>query len=287
VIIINTRIKDFEYGIMFGYVFPPSGPPGAWWNTAGNIISGNDITNNSYGISSASSTNFNNTISGNNVANNTNGISTIIPPFYGTDNYNNTIFDNNIANNTNGLSLFRFSNGIISGNNIAANSNCGINFSSTAPYSSNNMIYHNNFTNNAQEALSGGHPNTWDNGFPSGGNYWSDYRAKYPSASEIDSSGIWNTTGFVKGNYAINAYATPVLDETNATNNNLTGGMVMVTILGDVNGDFFVDISDAAEIGIWWQKVIPPAPANVDINGDDTIDVSDVAIIGINWQKQA
>jgi len=32
----------------------------------------------------------------------------------------------------------------------------------------------------------------WDNGYPSGGNYWSDYLEKYPLAEEIESSGIWN-----------------------------------------------------------------------------------------------
>jgi hypothetical protein len=35
--------------------------------------------------------------------------------------------------------------------------------------------------------------NTWDDGYPSGGNYWSDYRTAYPNAAENDSSGIWNT----------------------------------------------------------------------------------------------
>jgi hypothetical protein len=40
---------------------------------------------------------------------------------------------------------------------------------------------------------SDGLPNTWDNGYPSGGNYWSNYQTRYPSAEENDSSGIWNT----------------------------------------------------------------------------------------------
>lgn len=40
----------------------------------------------------------------------------------------------------------------------------------------------------------------WDNGYPSGGNYWSDYTARYSNASEIGDSGIWNTS------YALAAY---------------------------------------------------------------------------------
>ena len=44
----------------------------------------------------------------------------------------------------------------------------------------------------------------------------------------------WNTAGFVKGNYAIWAYALPVPDETDKADNNCTGGWVVVTWLGDL-----------------------------------------------------
>lgn len=39
----------------------------------------------------------------------------------------------------------------------------------------NNEIYHNNFIRNTGCQLQIGSRNTWDNGYPSGGNYWSDY----------------------------------------------------------------------------------------------------------------
>jgi hypothetical protein len=69
----------------------------------------------------------------------------------------------------------------------------------------NFQVYHNNFLN--IEVNTGGaflfiisypqHTNAssppWDNGYPSGGNYWSDYVSRYPNATEIDSSGIGNT----------------------------------------------------------------------------------------------
>ncbi|UCC59173.1 MAG: hypothetical protein JSW14_04915 [Candidatus Bathyarchaeum sp.] len=35
-----------------------------------------------------------------------------------------------------------------------------------------------------------GDTSTWDNGFPSGGNYWSDYQTRYPNATEVGTSGI-------------------------------------------------------------------------------------------------
>ncbi len=40
--------------------------------------------------------------------------------------------------------------------------------------SNNNIIYHNNFINNFQNAYDEC-DNIWDDGYPSGGNYWSDY----------------------------------------------------------------------------------------------------------------
>jgi len=41
--------------------------------------------------------------------------------------------------------------------------------------SSDNTIYHNNFTGNANHFHSEGSTNTWDAGYPCGGNYWSNY----------------------------------------------------------------------------------------------------------------
>jgi hypothetical protein len=32
------------------------------------------------------------------------------------------------------------------------------------------------------------------------GNYWSDYLTKYPSATQVDSSGIWNTSYEIDAN---------------------------------------------------------------------------------------
>jgi hypothetical protein len=45
----------------------------------------------------------------------------------------------------------------------------------------------------------------WDNGYPSGGNYWSDYAIKYPNATEIDDSGIGDTAYFIGIPCAINS----------------------------------------------------------------------------------
>ena len=42
--------------------------------------------------------------------------------------------------------------------------------------------------------------NIWDAGYPSGGNYWGDYEARYPNATELDGSGLWDTPYALYGN---------------------------------------------------------------------------------------
>lgn len=57
-------------------------------------------------------------------------------------------------------------------NNILSNHETGI----YLDYSNNNKIYHNNFIDNYYQAyIYGGEGNLFDNGYPLGGNYWSDY----------------------------------------------------------------------------------------------------------------
>jgi parallel beta-helix repeat protein len=84
-----------------------------------------------------------------------------------------------------GVSLYGCSKNSISGNNITANGG-GINLED----SSNNTIYHNNFIGNAFQVSSDGSSNTWDNGYPSGGNYWSDY-----NGTDLYSGQHQNVTG--------------------------------------------------------------------------------------------
>jgi len=83
----------------------------------------------------------------------------------------NTIQSNSINNNVkNGLNLRGFNNNTICQNNITDNQN-GIDLYR----SSNNIIYHNNFINNTCQAYCNESINVWDQDYPTGGNYWSDY----------------------------------------------------------------------------------------------------------------
>jgi len=100
------------------------------------------------------------------------------------------------------------------------------------------------------------------------------------SGSSTTLTFTWNTTGFAKGNYAISAYAEPVSGETDTADNTCTDGAVTVTVSGDVDGDFDVDILDVVKItSIYAAKLgDPPFKPNSDIDGDGTITILDVVI---------
>jgi len=83
---------------------------------------------------------------------------------------NSYISNNTIANNSYGIYLFCSSNNSILGNRITS-SECGIRVYS----SSDNSVYHNNFIDNTAQVDTYNSVNVWDGGYPSVGNYWSDY----------------------------------------------------------------------------------------------------------------
>ena len=127
------------------------------YRSLGNNIYRNNITGGGHsGIFFASSSE--NTVTENNITNSSRGV-------FLHHSFNNSLFQNNIVSNNNGIKLY---------------------------WSSNNSIYHNNFINNKIASIENS-VNVWDNGYPSGGNYWNDYEERYPDANELDGSGIWDT----------------------------------------------------------------------------------------------
>jgi len=211
----NNITSNSWYGIyqgyssrnkLFGNIVASNGEEGVRLDySPQNVISGNNLTNNRYGIGSLSS-NYN-SISGNNITSNFAGIL--------LDSSSNSNFSGNsiTANRLDGILLYGSSNNRISRNEITANNRDGLMFSTSSNYNSiyencmkannrygislygpsNNHIYHNNFMNNVN-AYTSASTNLWDDGYPSGGNYWSDYSLRYPDAQELDDSGIWDTS---------------------------------------------------------------------------------------------
>jgi PKD repeat protein len=90
----------------------------------------------------------------------------------------------------------------------------------------------------------------------------------------------WNTTSFAKGNYTIKALADIAPNESNTTDNTLTDGWIVLTIPGDVDGDFDVDIYDIVKLcmAYGFQKGDPEYDANCDINCDGDINIYDIVI---------
>jgi len=88
----------------------------------------------------------------------------------------------------------------------------------------------------------------------------------------------WNTTGFVKGNYTISAYAWPVLGETDTADNTLFAEKcVCVSIVGDLDCDRDVDLYDAVKLLVRYgaKKGSPSYDPVCDIDGDGSIDLYD------------
>ncbi len=110
---------------------------------------------------------------------------------------NSRILNTSVSNNHYGISLGYSSNNMLVGNDVSNNVG-GISLSLS---SSGNRIYHNNLIDNSIDQASSDNTgtNSWDNGYPCGGNYWSDYEEKYPYASEIGESGIWDTPYAISG----------------------------------------------------------------------------------------
>ena len=127
-------------------------------------ISGFMIKNGITGVHIESSTG--NTIDNNRISDHCEGI-------YLSNSNNNTIAHNSITDTRlcfSGIHLSSSEDNVIYDNDLSDNRD-GI----YVYNSNNNLIYHNNLVSNTYQAYDNTGTNQWDNGYPSGGNYWSDY----------------------------------------------------------------------------------------------------------------
>jgi len=198
IIISNNNIINHQIGINFYYP------------TENNLITGNNISFTYGGIHLNNQCN-NNTIINNHLAENQvyptidiyecSGNKIIENSIHNNDHgirvhgsRDNSILKNNLSFNFQGLMLEYSSSNIVSNNSINSNGDYGIyirlasdnntinnnNIISNnrgiylTAFSDLNLIFHNNFINNPTNAFDDGN-NTWNNDYPSCGNYWDSY----------------------------------------------------------------------------------------------------------------
>jgi len=98
----------------------------------------------------------------------------------------------------------------------------------------------------------------------------------------------WNTSGFVKGNYTIKAIADTVLGEIDTEDNTLINGIVTVTISGDVDGNFKVQLADLVILAKAYGSKLGDSNwnPNADIDGNSVVGLSDLVILANHYGQQ-
>ena len=208
-----------------------------------NSVFENNITaNNCYGISiwlSSNNSVFRNDITSNSKEMGGTGINLDGSSY-------NRLYQNNIANNDWGIYFYYSLYNRVFRNNITTNYH-GVYFDSS---SLNNSVYHNNFVSNPAHSEC---VNVWDNGYPFGGNYWSDY-----TGVDLFSGSYQNLTG--SDGIGDTSY---VIDENNTDRYPLMGPFSSF----NTSVGYFVDvISKRIEIFLVWIIENRPVRFNVFIN---------------------
>jgi hypothetical protein len=110
---------------------------------------------------------------------------------------------------------------------------------------------------------------------------------------------LWNTSGFPKGNYTLEATAEAVPGEVDTTDNNFTDGWIIVAMVGDITGpggypDGKIDVRDVAGMCSRYGARIEDSRygPNWDLSGpiygvpDGKIDARDVALVASRYGQK-
>lgn len=160
-------------------------------SSCNNLFVGNNITLNNCGVRLSHSVSLlnvlseNNTVIGNILSNNRDGL-------YIERSHNNLVKGNSIVNNTRSGIVLDESHGNIVKRNFVKNNKYGV-----WSLASKDLLYQNVFVNNSLHVYINPYkttPNMWDNGYPIGGNFWSDHKGldekSGPGQEQLGSDGI-------------------------------------------------------------------------------------------------
>ena len=154
----------------------------SWGN--GAILARNNITQSSYAIRASNSSNI--LIQNNSITLNSDGADLL-------NSTNINVSANTIYDNAYGLYIARSGNNSIINNLFDSNQIYDI---FDGGQCANNSIFHNNFVLSISYPFTPDSANSWDDGYPSGGNYWSNYTDVdlYSGShqNETGSDGIWD-----------------------------------------------------------------------------------------------
>jgi len=133
------------------------------------------------------------------------------------------------------------------------------------------------------------------------GNYNETFTVNcYTNSTPIGSQGVdltanasdvvtftWNTSGFARGNYILKANASSVDGETYTGDNTITHENIRVKLLGDVDDNGIVDISDLHALSAAYDSV-PENPnwnEEADMNGDNEVNGLDLSAFVQKYSK--
>jgi len=134
---------------------------------ANNVtVTGFKITNGNYGIRAAWASNI--VISNNEVYGN------VFRGIHLDSTTNSYVENNKVYSNDSGISVGYMAESNTIRNNVVRHNYLGINFGAEV-HLDPNYAYHNDLINNERQANNSRAGNIWDDSYPSGGNYWSDY----------------------------------------------------------------------------------------------------------------
>ncbi len=139
--------------------------------------------------------------------------------------------------------------------------------------SNGSVFYANNFIFNEIQFEIENSISVWDVGYPSGGNYWSNYAGldlySGPFQNETGSDGIGDVPYFMNDNNRDNY---PIMSPKQP-------------LQGDINGDSTVDIFDCVIVALAFSST-PSDPnwsPSADINDDGLIDIFDIVVVALHF----